>query len=117
MKTYKVIKNRESESLNPIVLKVDEKVICLEVSNSNGEWPNWVFCKTESHEGWVPNQIINKINAEEGIILEAYDAREFDLKVGEVLKTSKELNGWVWGQKMNSNENAWAPLNHLELVR
>lgn len=114
---YEVIKKHTQEFKNPIKLSVGEKIICTEKSDPNGDWPNWIFCKTENNEGWVPDQIIEE-NGEVGIIIEDYCAIEFDLEIGEILFSEKILNGWIWGYKKdNPNVKTWAPLNHLAVKR
>lgn len=115
MDKYKVIKKYISEFVNPIEVLAGEKVKCIEESDINGDWPNWIFCKTENNEGWIPSQIIEK-NGQIGIIKEDYSAIEFNLEVGEILLSDRVLNGWIWGCKEgNLNVKAWAPLNHLKL--
>lgn len=113
MKKYKAIKDRISTIESPIVLMKGETVELLEMSNPDGDWPNWALCKKEEMIGWVPQQIID----DNGIILENYNATEFDLTSGDIINGLKELNGWVWGYKKNQEaHNAWAPLNYLEEI-
>jgi hypothetical protein len=116
MKEYIVIKDRKSEIYNAIKLKKNDIVKCLEESDENGDWAGWIYCKSLEGEGWVPKQIIQK-KGNEGMILEDYDATEFDLVVGEILISEKELNGWIYGMKKNEKEKyAWAPLNHIQKI-
>jgi hypothetical protein len=114
MSKYRVIKSRKTDSVNPIIVYEGEQVICIEESNEDGEWAGWIFCKSKNNEGWIPKQIINR-NGDIGIILEYYNAREFDIELGEIIIMEKVLNGWIWGVKEdNPIAKAWAPLNHLE---
>jgi len=116
MKRYQVVNSYKSEFDNPIILSKNEKVKCIEESDPSGDWPNWTFCKTDSNEGWVPSQIINR-EGNSGIITEDYSAREFDLSADECIITKRELNGWVWGYKdSNPEDYGWAPLNHLKEI-
>jgi len=116
MKKYKVIKERVSEFPNPITVKKDTKVECIEFSNSEGEWAGWVLCRTHNNEGWLPHQILS-INESMGLVIEDYCAEEFDLKFGEILYTDKEINGWIWCYKRSDpGKYAWAPLNHIECI-
>lgn len=113
---YKVTQDRESETSHPIKLLKGELVECVEASDENGEWAGWIYCKGEAKEGWVPRQII-KQQGKTGLILENYDATEFDLRVGEVIVADKILNGWIYGTKKGDEGlKAWAPLNHLERI-
>lgn len=110
---YKVIKERKTEASNFIHLVRNEIVDCIEESEEGGDWAGWVYCRGDEKEGWVPKQIVERIDAK-GRILEDYDATEFDLEVGELIIAEKTLNGWIYGAKKESLEvKAWAPLNHL----
>ncbi len=116
MNAYKVIKARETEFPNPVSVKAGEHVECIEFSNADGEWAGWVLCKTHDNAGWLPHQIL-KIKDSSGTVTEDYCAEEFDLEVGEVLYSDKEMNGWIWGYKsFDPNKYAWAPLNHIKRI-
>ncbi len=112
---YKVIKSRISDSENPIKLIVGESVKCIEESDPNGDWADWILCENSSTQGWIPIQIV-EVSGHVGIITEEYSAIEFDIAVGEIIESTKVLNGWIWGRKENSPDEAWAPLNHLLLI-
>jgi len=113
---YIVVRDYNEAPDKPIKLEENEKVEIREYSDLNGDWPNWVYCKSVSYEGWVPKQII-AINGDTGLITEDYDATEFNLEVGEVILTQKSMNGWVWGTKeSNLSSFGWAPLNHLKKI-
>ncbi|MBN1468282.1 MAG: hypothetical protein JW924_06120 [Fusobacteriaceae bacterium] len=60
MKKYAVIKSRNTEFTNPIVVKKGESVICKEKSNPEGEWAGWILCETVDNEGYIPYQIIDE---------------------------------------------------------
>ncbi|MDF1616506.1 SH3 domain-containing protein [Petrocella sp. FN5] len=114
MNEYIVIKERESEAINPIQLVKDETIECIEESDENGDWAGWIYCKGINKEGWVPKQIVERTNRN-GRILEDYDATEFDLKIGDIIIAEKTLNGWIYGtKKVIVGVKAWAPLNHLQ---
>lgn len=120
MREYIVTKEREAETKCPIQLTKGERVKCGEISDDNGDWAGWIYCTGDDKEGWVPRNIIEIDAAEgfdEGIILEDYDATEFDLIIGDRIAAEKTLNGWVYGYKNgDSTVKAWAPLNHLNDV-
>lgn len=114
MKLYEVTKSRKSEYPNPITVHKGEEVLCIEESNQEDSWAGWILCQTKDNEGWVPHQIVRVTN-KAGLILEDYYAEEFDLEIGEILISNKEMNGWIWCHKeSDSNKMAWAPLNHLK---
>lgn len=116
MKKYRVIKCHKNEFEIPIKVSKGDKVICIEDSNEDGDWPGWVLCKTIDNEGWIPKQIIERTD-NRGIISEDYDATEFDLSIDEILIEEKKLNGWIWGSKKGTLQNkGWAPLNCLKVL-
>jgi hypothetical protein len=81
--SYKAIKEYYKSTADPVVLIAGSRVFCLEESNPDGDWPNWILCKTDDIEGWVPAQIIDR-EGEAGSILEDYSAAEFDIVPGEI---------------------------------
>jgi len=116
MRKYIVIKKRRSEFETPVSISKGEEVMCLEESNPDGDWAGWVLCKTKDNEGWIPHQIIEREDTY-GKMMEDYYAIEFNLNIGEVLITEKELNGWIWCYKEGVPDvKAWAPLNCIELI-
>lgn len=114
MKTYKVTKSRKTGSPNPITLRSGEEVLCIQESTKEDGWEGWILCRTNDNEGWIPHQIVT-LNDKKGKIIEDYSAEEFDLEVGEILISGKEMNEWIWCHKeSNPGKMAWAPLDHLE---
>lgn len=110
---YKVVKEYQDAPTSPIRIVKGEKLQFVEESNPDGDWANWIFCRGENKEGWVPKQILTIDNGAV-IVLEDYFAKEHNLKVGDILVKEHELNGWIWSQKLGgAKEFAWAPLNHL----
>jgi len=113
---YRVIKDYNDAPAQAIKLCVDEQLQVIEESNPVGDWPNWVFCKGESKQGWVPKQILN-IEGEVAICSKNYDATEHNVTVGDIIIANEGLNGWVYGIKNGVQETlGWAPLNCLEKV-
>ncbi|KZN52841.1 SH3 domain-containing protein [Pseudoalteromonas luteoviolacea] len=113
---YKVVKDYQDAPESPIRIVKGERLQLVEESNPEGDWANWILCRGENKEGWVPKQIL-VIENNEVTVLEDYVANEHNLTVGEILVQEHELNGWIWSKKLgNSEELAWAPLNHLRAV-
>lgn len=110
---YEVIKNYNDAPQNPISIMKGELLSFVEESDPNGDWANWIFCKGSNKEGWIPKQIL-EVNDLEVLVTEDYNAKEHNLKIGDILKSEKELNGWIWC--LNKGELAWAPLNHTKKI-
>ena len=113
---YRALKKYNSAPDNPIEITKGEELLIFEESDPHGDWPNWLFCKGENKEGWVPKQIIT-IEGSKGISSENYTAIEMNLTLGDVIISSRELNGWIWGTKENEPDLfSWAPLDCLEVI-
>jgi hypothetical protein len=82
------------------------------------KWENWFFCEVPGQEGgWVPGQIIEMIGLGCGRVTEDYTARELNVQCGEEVLGSKELNGWLWCEKMDGSASGWVPLANLQPQR
>lgn len=111
---YKVIKDYNDTPEDPIKIFKGEILEFVEESDPSGDWPNWVYCKGDKKEGWIPKQIL-VVKNKKVISLEDYFAREHFLIKDEIILSEKELNGWIWGNKISKPEElGWAPLNHLQ---
>lgn len=110
-----VTKQHTSNYPNPIRLLKGQYVIVGKKYEGNEGWNNWIYCYTKDKqlEGWVPEQII-QIQAERGVILEDYTAKELDVSVGEQIEIYKELNGWVWVKKISNSEEGWVPKENVK---
>jgi uncharacterized protein YgiM (DUF1202 family) len=85
------------------------------VKRNDDEWPGWVFCQNSSgKKGWVPENII-KIEAENAIAQQNYEAREVSVMEGEIVRIEKVESGWAWVTNM-TNETGWVPLKNLKIV-
>ena len=111
---YRVIKEYRDAPRIPVRVVKGEKLTFIEESDPLGDWPNWVFCRGENKEGWIPNQILEISNGI-AVCISDYSAREHNLSPGEILIMIDSLNGWIWCYKEKDKENpGWAPLNHLK---
>lgn len=110
---YKVVKEYNNAPDSPISIEVGEVLNFIEESNPKGDWPNWLFCRSESKEGWIPKQIL-EVGGNKVKVLKDYNAKEHNLKLDEVLVADYELNGWIWCYKEHHKGHyGWAPRNHL----
>ncbi|MDC5812557.1 SH3 domain-containing protein [Vibrio europaeus] len=110
---FKVVKEYLDAPDSPIQVVTGEELDLVEESDPKGDWANWVLCRGNNKQGWVPKQILD-IDAGAVTVLEDYTAVEHSLKLGERVVKIYELNGWIWCRKLDSSEQvAWAPLNHL----
>ena len=112
---YIVLEPHKTEFPNPIFVKQDEKVI-IEIEHDE-EYPNWFYIKKtdDTNSGWIPEQIITKMDGNVGIVSEDYSANELSVDKGSILIGFKELNGWLWCKPENSNEIGWVPLKNIKL--
>jgi len=115
---YLVIEEHKSDDLTPIIVTKGTKVKIGEKSDSNGIWPNWIYCYglEGQGEGWTPIQIL-QIEDEYGILLEDYSAVELDINKGETVTGNLELNGWIWCKKLNGFKEGWLPKEKLDPLK
>lgn len=116
---YEVIKEHVSNDPNPIQLQKGDYVTFTDRLSGPEGYERWVYCVKEDSEqkGWVPEQVIYKYHDEKGIIMRDYIARELNVQSGDKFQIIEELNGWVWGKLIPSNEKGWLPKDHLEPSR
>jgi hypothetical protein len=116
MRKFITIRKWKTNYPNPIILEQNEIVEIVEKENDNPNWKKWFFCKKQNKLGWVPEQIINRIENKKGIVTENYSAKELNVNEGEKVKEIKELNGWVWVKRELNNDKGWLPLEILEKI-
>ncbi|NTW90397.1 MAG: ligand-binding protein SH3 [Erysipelotrichaceae bacterium] len=114
---YLVKEVHTNDNLSPIQITKGSKVRLGERSNSNGNWPNWIYCYglDGNGEGWAPIQIIH-IEDNFGTLLEDYDAYELEVYPGETVEGYKELNGWIWCKKIDGLDEGWLPKEKLSII-
>ena len=113
MQNIIVIKDYQTEYLDPIALKKYDEVECGEESN---EYPNWIYCKSlnTKKEGWVPKQILTAQDEfAKSQAIEDYSAKELTVKKDEILTALKHLNNWTLC-KAQTGEIGWIPTENLK---
>ena len=116
MKKFVTIQKWKTNYPNPILLEQNDIVEIIDKQNDNPKWENWIFCKKKDKLGWVPTQIINRIEKQKAIVKENYSAKELNINVGEKVKIIKELNGWGWVKRELNNEEGWFPMEILKEI-
>ena len=114
---YVVIKSHRTNYPNPISLVQGQSFIIGEKYKGPEHWDNWYFCTTvdKNSSGWVPAQLI-QWKGTEGIAKEDYTAKELNVDEGEHLVGLKELNGWIWCQRVLTLEEGWIPKENVKLT-
>jgi len=112
---YMVIEKYETEFINPIIVKKNENII---IENEKGSYENWFFCRKcdGSNSGWIPGEIIIKIEDNYGIISEDYSAKELNVEKGLIIRKIKEINGWIWCECENTKEIGWVPVKNVKML-
>ncbi len=114
-KKYRVIRPHESEFPRPITFKKGAPLVVGEEYTGSEPWDNWFLCSTPGQEpGWVPGQVIARLDGTAGRALDDYTARELDVQEGEVLICTRTLNGWLWCEKSGGSASGWVPGDNLE---
>lgn len=109
-----VIEPHRSEYPFPITFDKGAPLHIGEKYTGSENWEEWYFCSTPGQkDGWVPGQVIERIDDASGIAKEAYTAKELDVDTGEVLMGFKELNGWIWCRRLSQSDEGWVPLKNV----
>jgi hypothetical protein len=61
----------------------------------------------------VPAQVIERLPDGLARSREAYTARELDVRTGDVLTGTRQLNGWLWACAVRGSVSGWVPLANL----
>lgn len=114
---YVAIGAHRSEYPEPITFPQGAPLTVGEQYEGPEGWDNWFFCTTAGHPGgWVPGQIIERIDARQGRALRAYTARELDVDEGDALAGAEQLNGWMWCTRHSDGQSGWVPLSVVRAV-
>lgn len=64
----------------------------------------------------MPAQIIGSAGDGTARALEDYTARELNVQVGDQLRGTRALNGWIWCEKAGGSASGWVPLANLREI-
>ena len=110
-----VIAPHRSEYPNPITLEAGTRLTVGERSEGSQGWVDWFLCSTPGQEdGWVPLQVLEFVDEKTAVARESYTARELDVDVGDVLESSRTLNGWAWCVRVSDEASGWVPLKNVQ---
>lgn len=114
---YRVIRSHTSEFPDPISFQKGAYLSVGQKYEGPEEWNDWYFCETPGQKGgWVPVQVIQMTDAHSGIAIEDYTAREIEANEGDHVEGSRQLNGWLWCNRVGEPASGWFPLDKLEPV-
>ncbi|MHA2398126.1 MAG: SH3 domain-containing protein [Promethearchaeota archaeon] len=111
-KTCKVIVEYKTPFSNPLIIKKGENII---VEEKESEWPGWLWCRNKQNNcGWVPTNYL-RIQDNNCIALQDYDATELTVSIGEDLFIEKQESGWIWASN-KEGKKGWVPLENVKIV-
>lgn len=114
---YRVIQAYRSAYPDPITFSQGTPLRIGQAYAGSEDWPNWLWCSVAGHAaGWVPEQIIERLDAHNGVALADYSAQELDVDVGDELLGQRVLNGWAWCLHVARQAAGWVPLQCLQAV-
>lgn len=112
---FAVVAEHRSEYPEPITFTKGAALMVGECYEGEEGWDNWYLCSASGqHDGWVPGQLIERLEGNRGRAREDYCARELDVDSGDIVLGSRQLNGWVWCCKVPDGESGWVPLAVLQ---
>ena len=60
--------------------------------------------------------IIDLVDDARGRMKEDYSSKELALAVGDIVRGSKVLSGWVWAERVGTGEMGWVPIDSLDVL-
>ena len=115
----KVLENYKSPSNfeNPIELLKGDTVQLGEITDPNGEYPDWVFCTADrtKRTGWVAAGVLRMENGV-GTVLQDYTSKEMAVSKDDTVTALYELNGWYWCNRPSDGETGWIAKNNLTVA-
>ncbi len=115
MTRFLVTAPHRSEYPKPITFQAGTRLTVGERFEGSQGWVDWFLCSTPGEEdGWVPLQVLEFIDEKTAVARESYTARELDVDVGDVLESTRTLNGWVWCVRVRDAASGWVPLNNVQ---
>ena len=110
MKVETVARDYQPQYPNPIHVRAGERI---HLGRRDEEFPDWRWCRSAAGlEGWVPIAIIMSLSAEEGEVIEDYNALELAVRAGEQVVVERRLGGWAFVRNA-SRMHGWVPEDHL----
>ena len=88
-----------------------------EKTDSNGDYPDWVHCKSvkTGKSGWVAARIL-MIKDTAVVVNEDYTSEKMTVFAGDVVDTIFELNGWYWCKRILDSKEAWIDKKNLKYI-
>lgn len=116
MTTHTVTRQHRSEYPQPITFDAGTVLAVGERYDGDEGWEGWYSCLAPGQErGWVPEQVLEFVGPGTARAREPYTARELDVDVGDVLESSRTLNGWAWCVRPGDDASEWVPLANLRV--
>lgn len=103
----KIRKDYSAQYTRPITLCRGD-VVLLGREETEEKWKGWIWAEHGSDAGWIPLQIVERLDENRGSITRDYTAKELDVVKGEKVIALNELNGWLWVKNMRMEEG-WIP--------
>jgi hypothetical protein len=108
IKNYEVTAEHRAIYPCAVELRIGDKVVVTEKVEGG-----WVWCiSKDEREAWVPKEYLSR-KGNEGTVLIEYSSAELNVKSGEMLTCSKELDGWLWCINQKGKEG-WVPRNKIK---
>ena len=103
---YIITAQHKSSYPDPIQFSPGGRLV---LGKQDDEYPGWIWVTTPSgNQGWAPESIIRCESETGGVALEEYTARELNTVVGERLRCTRELAGWLWVEN-DKGRWGWIP--------
>jgi len=97
-----------------IELDVGDTVQLGERTDSNGQYPDWIHCRSDKtgKTGWVAIRVLS-MQDNTAVVKESYTSEEMTVMAGDIVDTIYELNGWFWCKRLSDLKEAWVDKSNL----
>ena len=73
---YRVLTSRKTDYPEPIILKKGDIGETGKEYTGKEPWRGWIWCEKNGEKGWVPHQMLEKIEERQAKVLEDYNGTE-----------------------------------------
>jgi hypothetical protein len=112
-KLYRAVKPWTPIHPDPLTLKKGDIVW---VQREDNEYIGFAWCDFRGRSGWVPFDKIGLIDDVRGTMKADYTSRELTLCLGDEVRGSTIVSGWLWAERVGTGEEGWVPLNSLKEI-
>jgi len=97
-----------------IELEIGDTVRLGERTDSNGQYPGWIHCRSDrtGKTGWVAIVVL-EMQENTAMVKERYTSEEMTVIAGDIVETIYGMGGWWWCKRLSDSKEAWIDKSNL----